>query len=154
MSQLPLPQAFRRGSPAVERTQHPELRLCSCLFLFPRVPVCLRAPLPARPPSVPKTPSFCARPPHIRAISGFGLKALRRRFLRPPARTTRHTRQALGAPGLLHGIPNLGLAPAGGRMGGAGATPPAKLRGPQWPAQALTLSGTQLCVNCRFGNGR
>lgn len=32
----------------------------------------------------------------------------RRRFLRPPARTTRCTRPALGAPGLLRGIPGAG----------------------------------------------
>lgn len=46
-----------------------------CLFLFPRVPVCLCAPLLARPPSVPKPPSRCARPPHIGAISGLGIKS-------------------------------------------------------------------------------
>lgn len=99
---------------------------------------------------------FLRPAPAYQSYFGFRLKsptARRRRFLRPPARTTRHTRQALGAPGLLLGIPNLGLAPAGGRMGGAGATPPARLQVPQWPAPALTLSGAWLCVNCRFGNG-
>lgn len=153
----PRPQAFRPGSPAAERAHPRELRLCPCLSvsistrpcLSPRAsacasPICAQAAVSLRPAPAP------------RSYFGFRHKsptARRRRFLRPPARTTRHTRPPLGAPGLLRGIPRPGEAPAGGRGGGWGDPVP-RLPAPQWPTRALTPSRPQPCVSCRSGNGR
>jgi hypothetical protein len=103
-----------------------------CLFLFPRVPVCLRAPLPVRPPSVPKAAVSLRSAPAHRGYFGCRHKsptARRRRFLRPPARTTRSTRPAPGAPSLLVGSPG-GEAPAGRSPRRGGATLAPRLPGP------------------------
>lgn len=124
-----------------------------CLFLFPHVPVCLRAPLPVRPPSVPKAAVSLQPAPAHRSYFGFRHKnptALRRRFLRPPARTTRCTRPALGAPRLLCGIPGRG-SPRGKKGGGWGGWA-ASLPAPQWPYRALTLPRARPCVSCPSDN--
>lgn len=86
--------------------------------IFPRIPVCLLAPLPARPPSVPKPPSLRARPPHIRAISGLGLKAQQLR--RDASAGPRLRPRATGDPPWelrifsAESISGLGLDPTGG----------------------------------------
>ena len=118
-------QAFRPGSPAGERIHHRERRLCPCLSVSISTRPCLslRASACASPICAQAAVSLCPAPAH-RSYFGFRHKiptARRRRFLRPPARTTRHTRPPLGAPGLLCGIPRPGKAPEGGRVG-AGAT--------------------------------
>ena len=131
------------------------MRLCPCLFLFPRVPVCLCAPLPARPPSVPKPPSRCARPPHIGAISGLGIKAqqLGEDASSCPRLGPRATRGRLWElPVFSEGSPSW-RSPRK-RTGGGWGDPGRRLSAPQWPIQALTLFRAQSRISCRSGNRR